>query len=150
MTDLRELYQEVILDHSRAPRNFRAMPDANHRAVGNNPLCGDRVTLFLRVDGERIADVSFQGSGCAISKASASMMTDALKGKSPAEAEVLFARFHEMVTMDPRASFEPGSLGKLVVFRGVAELPARVKCASLAWHTLQAALVSKEGKVTLE
>jgi len=150
MTDLRELYQELILDHSRSPRNFRPMPDASHKAIGNNPLCGDRVTLFLRVEGDRIADVSFQGSGCAISKASASMMTDALKGKSPAEAEALFANFHGMVTLDPRASFEPGSLGKLVVFRGVAEFPARVKCASLAWHTLRAALESKEGKVTLE
>lgn len=150
MTDLRELYQELILDHSRSPRNFRPMPDASHKAVGDNPLCGDRVTLFLRVEGDRIADVSFQGSGCAISKASASMMTDALKGKSPPEAAALFDRFHEMVTLGTGASLEPGPLGKLAVFRGVAEFPARVKCASLAWHTLRAALESKEGKVTLK
>jgi len=150
MADLRELYQEVILDHSRSPRNFRAMPDPSRTAVGNNPLCGDRITLFLRLDGDRVADVSFQGSGCAISKASASMMTESLKGRTTADAGNLFDRFHEMVTGDIHAPFEAGPLGKLAVFRGVAEFPARVKCASLAWHTLRAALASPEAKVTLE
>ena len=138
MSDLSELYQEVILDHNKRPRNFRQLADASHRAEGYNPLCGDRLNLFLRLDGERIADVGFEGSGCAISKASASMMTDSLKGLSVAEARVLFERFHKMVTTPPDQPVE--DLGKLSVFAGVREFPVRVKCASLAWHTLKAAL----------
>ncbi len=141
MDDLRELYQEVILDHSKRPRNFHGMPEANRSAVGHNPLCGDRVTVFVRVDGDVVRDVSFDGAGCSISTASASMMTDALKGKTTAEARALFERFHELVTADPsKAATVAAELGKLVVFAGVHEFPMRVKCASLAWHTLKAAL----------
>ena len=138
MFDLNELYQEVILDHNKRPRNFRRLEDASHKAEGYNPLCGDRLNLFLRLDGERIADVGFQGSGCAISKASASLMTDSLKGLTVAEAQALFERFHRMVTTPPDQPVE--DLGKLSVLAGVREFPVRVKCASLAWHTLKAAL----------
>jgi nitrogen fixation protein NifU and related proteins len=138
MSDLQALYQEVILDHNRRPHNFRGMPAADHRAEGFNPLCGDRVTLFLKLDGDRIADVSFQGSGCAISTASASILTDAVKGKTAAEAHRLFERFHKLVT--GKHLNDGRELGKLAVFSGVSEFPARVKCATLAWHTLKSAL----------
>ncbi len=139
--ELRELYQEVILDHSKRPRNFREMKDATHRAVGHNPLCGDRATVYLRVEDGVVKDASFHGSGCSISTASASMMTDALRGKTVEEAEALFRRFHELVTADPsRAAEVAPELGKLGVFAGVHEFPVRVKCASLAWHTMKAAL----------
>lgn len=138
MSDLRDLYQEVILDHNRRPRNFREIPPPARRAEGFNPLCGDRLTLYVDIDGDRIRDVSFQGSGCAISKASASLMTEALKGKTVAEAEQLFDRFHDMVTSSTDAAL--ADLGKLSVFSGVREFPTRVKCASLAWHTLKAAV----------
>jgi nitrogen fixation NifU-like protein len=138
MSDLDDLYQEVILDHNRSPRNFRVLEGANRRAEGFNPLCGDRLTLFLRLDGDVIRDVAFQGSGCAISKASASLMTDALKGQTIGQAEALFERFHRMVTTSPDAAVE--DLGKLSVLAGVREFPLRVKCASLAWHTLRAAV----------
>jgi len=142
VSDLRELYQEVILDHSRKPRNFGAMPDATRQADGHNPLCGDRATVFVRLDGDRLAEVKFQGAGCSISTASASMMTEAVKGKTAAEADVLFRKFHQLVTRDAAAEREDpeASLGKLAVFSGVSEFPVRVKCASLAWHTLKAAL----------
>ena len=150
MADLRELYQEVILDHTKHPRNFHALDDATAKATGNNPLCGDRVTVYLRLDGDRIADASFQGQGCAISKSSASLMTDAVKGRTKAEAEALFDKFHEMITGKPGAPVDDQGLGKLAVFQGVSEFPLRVKCASLAWHTLRSALESKEGVVTLE
>jgi nitrogen fixation NifU-like protein len=149
--DLRELYQEMILDHGKRPRNFRAMPEASGQAEGYNPLCGDRATVYVRLAGDRIEDVTFQGAGCSISTASASMMTEALKGKTRAEAEALFRRFHALVTADPsraHANADP-ELGKLAVFSGVCEFPVRVKCASLAWHTLQAALRG-EGKATTE
>jgi nitrogen fixation NifU-like protein len=136
--DLNDLYQEVILDHNRRPRNFKEMPAASHSAEGYNPLCGDRLTLYLHLDGGVITDVSFQGSGCAISKASASLMTDALKGRSVAEARALFERFHRMVTTPPDRPVE--DLGKLSALAGVREFPIRVKCASLAWHTLKAAI----------
>ncbi len=152
MSDLRELYQEVILDHSRRPRNFRDMPGASHRAVGHNPLCGDRATVYVKVDGEVVADVSFEGSGCSISTASASMMTEALKGKTLAEAEALFERFHRLITSDPSRAgqnADPG-LGKLGVFSGVCEFPVRVKCASLPWHTLKAALEGQGVPVSTE
>jgi len=150
MPDLRELYQEVILDHTKHPRNYRALDDATAKATGNNPLCGDRVTVYLRLDGDRIVDASFQGQGCAISKSSASLMTEAVKGRTKAEAEALFIRFHEMITGKPGAPVDEKNLGKLAVFQGVSEFPLRVKCASLAWHTLKSALESKEGVVTLE
>ncbi len=150
MADLRELYQEVILDHTKNPRNYRTMADATAQADGNNPLCGDRVTVYLKLDGDRIVDASFQGQGCAISKSSASIMTEAVKGKTRAEAEVLFDRFHEMITGKPGAPVDGKALGKLAVFQGVSEFPLRVKCASLAWHTLRSALAEKPGIVTLE
>jgi len=142
MADLNDLYQEVILDHNKRPRNFRAVESPSHHAEGFNPLCGDQLTLTLRVDGETIIDVGFQGSGCAISKASASLMTDAIKGKSLVEAQALFQRFHSMVTTPPAEPVE--NMGKLSVLAGVREFPVRVKCASLAWHTLKAALDRKE------
>ncbi len=144
MSDLRELYQEVILDHSKRPRNFRKMEEADRQAVGYNPLCGDRLTLFLDVENGVVKDAAFQGSGCAISTASASMMTESVKGKSIEEAEHLFARFQEMVTAPPGEEIDISDLGKLQVFGGVREFPARVKCASLAWHTVHAALRGEE------
>jgi nitrogen fixation NifU-like protein len=141
MNELRELYQEVILDHSRRPRNFRPMEGATHQADGHNPLCGDRATIYLRVEDGVVADASFQGAGCSISTASASMMTDAVRGLPIAEAMRLFERFHDLVTADPsRAAAAAPELGKLAVFQGVHEFPVRVKCASLAWHTMKAAL----------
>jgi nitrogen fixation protein NifU and related proteins len=138
MTDLSDLYQEVILDHNRRPRNFRAIDNPSRTQEGFNPLCGDRLTLYVRLDGDRIADVTFQGSGCAISKASASLMTDALKGKTVEEARALFDRFHAMVTSSPDSPAP--DLGKLSVLAGVREYPTRIKCASLAWHTMKAAV----------
>jgi len=146
MADLKALYQEVILDHSKNPRNFHSLPDADRTAVGRNPLCGDQFTVYLRMDGETIVDIGFEGQGCAISKSSASMMTQAVKGKTGVEAEGLFDRFHELVTGKPA---EPEALGKLAVFSGVSEFPIRVKCASLAWHTLKAALEAK-GAISME
>ncbi len=147
MSDLNDLYQEVILDHNRRPRNFHRMADASHHAEGFNPLCGDRLTLYLKIEGDRISDLSFEGSGCAISKASASLMTDALKGHTVAEATAMFDRFHRMVTTPADEPVE--DLGKLSAFAGVREFPVRVKCASLAWHTLKAAM-SREPRATTE
>jgi len=149
MSDLRDLYQEVIVDHSRRPRNFKRLEGATHRAEGFNPLCGDKVAVFLKVEGGKIADASFEGAGCAISTASASMMTESLKGKTLEEAQKVFERFHGMVTGAPDAEPDTG-LGKLAVFHGVCEFPARVKCASLCWHTLKNALTGNHELVTLE
>jgi nitrogen fixation protein NifU and related proteins len=149
MADLRDLYQEVILEHSKAPRNYRELTGANQHAEGYNPLCGDHFTVYLNVEGDAIRDISFQGSGCAISKASASMMTQAVKGKSKAEAQTLFQTFHKLVTTG-EANGERGELGKLAVFSGVSEFPVRVKCATLAWHTLEAALEGKQVPVSTE
>jgi len=137
VNDLQELYQEMILDHNRRPRNFRAL-DAGQKAEGFNPLCGDRITVYLDVDNGVIRDVAFQGSGCAISKASASLMTESVKGKTLAEAQALFERFQQMITA--RADAPADNLGKLTVLAGVRQFPVRVKCASLAWHTLRAAV----------
>ena len=139
MASLSELYQNVILEHNRSPRNYRAMPEADRKAEGNNPLCGDQVTVWVRMEGDVIGDVSFQGAGCAISRASASLMTGAVKGKSRDEVASLFERFHRLVTgvLPPD---ESETLGKLAVFSGVSEFPIRVKCASLSWHALRAAL----------
>ena len=148
MPDLRDLYQEVILEHSKSPRNFRALASANHKAKGYNPLCGDHFTVYLDVIADHIRDISFQGSGCAISKASASMMTQALKGKKTEEAEQMFEEFHSVVTGKRTADTE--ILGKLAVFSGVSEFPARVKCATLAWHALHAALRGQEQPVSTE
>jgi nitrogen fixation protein NifU and related proteins len=148
--DLRELYQEVILDHNKRPRNFRVPDPMNRKAEGYNPLCGDKITVFMYVDGDVISDLGFQGTGCAISKASASMMTDALKGKTLAEAEAFFQKFHTMLTAPATSSAEVDALGKLAVLSGVREYPMRVKCASLAWHTLKAAMQAEHNVVSTE
>ena len=150
MAELRDLYQEVILEHSKAPRNFKKLSSANHRAEGFNPLCGDRFTVYLDVDGDTVRDIAFEGSGCAISKASASMMTQTVKGKTIAEAERLLNNFHKFVTTQDHMESDAADLGKLAVFSGVAEFPARVKCATLAWHTLQAAIEDKQDPVSTE
>ncbi len=147
--ELSDLYQEVVVDHGRRPRNFHKLEGATHAAEGLNPLCGDHLTVYLKLDGEVIREVSFEGSGCAISKASASVMTGALKGKTRAEAEALFERFHAMVT-EGLGSVKPEELGKLAVFSGVWEFPTRVKCASLAWHTLRSALRGEKQPVSTE
>jgi nitrogen fixation protein NifU and related proteins len=149
MPDLRELYQEVILEHNKAPRNYREMETANHTAEGYNPLCGDHFTVYLDLEDDSIRDISFQGSGCAISKASASLMTQSLKGKTRAEAETLFDQFHKLVTGQP-ANERRAELGKLTVFSGVSEFPVRVKCATLAWHALHAAMRGKQETVSTE
>lgn len=149
MSDLGDLYQEVILDHNKRPRNFRANPQANRRAVGHNPLCGDRVTVYVDLQGDVLKDVCFEGSGCAISKASASMMTESLKGKTRHEAEGLFRAFHGLVTGGTAAEAGDG-IGKLVVFSGVSRFPVRVKCATLAWHTLKSALHGNREAVSTE
>lgn len=148
MSDLRELYQQVILDHNRNPRNFHELPAATRKVEGYNPLCGDHYTIYLDLDGEIIRDVAFVGSGCAISKASASVMSSTVKGKSRDEANALFERFHRLVTGD--SSLSADELGKLAAFSGVSEFPARVKCASLAWHTLHTALAGDENVVSTE
>ena len=137
--DLKDLYRDVIVDHNRNPRNFRAMPDADRKAEGFNPLCGDRLTLYLRLEDDRVADVSFDGSGCAISVASASLLTESVKGRTVADAEELFETMHALLTKQDVAVDLP-TLGKLGALSGVREFPARVKCASLCWHTLDAAL----------
>ncbi|HSF29696.1 MAG TPA: SUF system NifU family Fe-S cluster assembly protein [Candidatus Tectomicrobia bacterium] len=150
MSDLRELYQDLIIDHSKRPRNFRVLETANRKSEGYNPLCGDKVTVFLELDNDRVNNISFQGSGCAISTASASVMTETLKGKSLAEAEALFEVFHRLVTGQPPATGKTPELGKLAVFSGVSEFPARVKCATLAWHTVHAALQDTGETVSTE
>lgn len=147
MSDLRELYQQVILDHNKNPRNYYEMADATARVDGYNPLCGDHYTVFLKTDGDTIDDISFTGNGCAISKASASVMSSTVKGMSKEEAERLFDTFHKLVTGDGAGAAD---LGRLAAFSGVSEFPARVKCATLAWHTLRSALEGKEQKVTTE
>ena len=147
MSDLRELYQEVIIDHSRHPRNFREIPEANHHADGFNRLCGDKLTLYLMLENNVIKDISFKGAGCAISTASASLMTEQLKGKTIEEAEKLFNTFHQLLTSQ---ASENTNLGKLTVLSGVREYPSRVKCATLAWHTLQAALHDEQKPISTE
>ncbi len=144
MSELSDLYQEVILEHNKNPRNFREIEDADQYADGKNPLCGDALRVYLKMDGEVVGDVAFKGSGCAISKASASMMTQAVKGKTKAEAEAIFGEFHAMVTGELDAETQENDLGKLKIFAGVLEFPARVKCASLSWHTLNAALKGED------
>jgi nitrogen fixation protein NifU and related proteins len=148
--DFRELYQETILDHSKRPRNFREMSEPDASAVGHNPLCGDRVTVYLKLRDETIADVAFVGQGCAISKASASLMTEAVKGKSKDQSHALFESFHRMVMGRSADPLDTASLGKLAALSGVSEFPVRVKCASLPWHTLEAALKEKKEVVSLE
>lgn len=149
MSDLRELYQQVILDHNKNPRNYHEMADADASVEGYNPLCGDHYTVFLKTEGDTIREVSFTGNGCAISKASASVMSSTVKGKSKEEAERLFETFHRLVTGDA-SGLSASDLGRLAAFSGVSEFPARVKCATLAWHTLRNALEGKDEKVTTE
>ena len=149
MTRLTALYQDVILDHNRSPLNYRPMENANRRVEGNNPLCGDRLTVWLRMEDGLIADATFQGLGCAISMASASLMTNAVKGKTRAEAELLFDRFHRMIT-GTGSEGEVAQLGKLAVFSGVSEFPIKVKCATLSWHAMKAALDQPDAVVSTE
>lgn len=150
MSELQELYQQVILDHNRTPRNFRKLPSPTRVAEGYNPLCGDRVSVEVELEGDLIRDVAFQGSGCAISRASASMMTVSLKGKSLDEAAQAFAQFHGMLMDEPPSAESPAGLGKLAAFAGVREFPIRVKCATLPWHVLRAALAGKAEPVSTE
>ena len=150
MPDLRELYQEVILDHHKKPRNFRKPEGANKRAEGFNPLCGDKISLYLTIENGVVRDAGFVGSGCAISTASASMMTESLKGKTEAEVEALFERFHALVTGKTPPDAETSGLGKLAVFAGVRDYPVRVKCATLCWHTMLAALKNATETVATE
>ena len=149
MSELSELYQQVILDHNKKPRNFRKIENANHTAEGYNPLCGDHLTIYVNVDGDAVQEIAFEGSGCAISKAAASMMTQAVKGKSREQAEALFKEFHSMVTGELDEETEQNSLGNLKIFAGVRDFPVRVKCATLPWHTMQAAL-NKQDHVSTE
>lgn len=150
MSDLRDLYQEVILDHGRQPRNFHTLPDANHAAEGHNPLCGDTVTIHLHLDRGIITNVAFEGAGCAISMASASIMTEMVKGKTEEQARALFKHFHQMMTQEQDTADSGDNYDKLAVFSGVREFPMRVKCATLAWHTLKAALDGQQNDVTTE
>jgi nitrogen fixation NifU-like protein len=150
MDELRQLYQEIILDHNKSPRNFRVMEDADRKIDAYNPLCGDTYTIYLKLDGDTITEISFTGSGCAISKSSASVMTTVLKGMKAAEAEVWFERFHVLVTKGPSPDDDMESLGKLAAFSGISEFPARVKCAILAWHTMKSALHSDTQSVSTE
>ena len=150
MSDLRDLYQEVILDHHRKPRNFHKLEHANRQADGYNPLCGDKLSVYMQVENGVIRDIGFVGTGCAISTASASMMTERLKGKTEGEAESVFEQFHRLVTDHSAPSEDPAVLGKLAVFSGVRECPVRVKCATLAWHTMRAALEGKTETVATE
>ena len=148
MSELSELYQQVILDHNKKPRNFRKLEHANHSAEGFNPLCGDHLTIYLDLEGDAVKEIAFEGSGCAISKAAASMMTQAVKGKSKEQAEALFSEFHSMVTGELDEESETNNLGNLKIFAGVREFPVRVKCATLPWHTLHAALHNKDSAST--
>ncbi|HSS45024.1 MAG TPA: SUF system NifU family Fe-S cluster assembly protein [Thermoanaerobaculia bacterium] len=150
MNDLRDLYQEVILDHSKRPRNFQKLSAANRRAEGYNPLCGDRETVYVRLEDDVVRDVSFQGAGCAISTASASLMTESVKGKTRPEAEALFEKFHDLITGSSLSSDREPELGKLEVFSGVREYPVRIKCATLPWHTFKAALRGESETVSTE
>ncbi len=150
MDDLRQLYQDIILDHNKNPRNFRVMEDADRVIEGYNPLCGDRYTVYVKMDGERIADLSFTGSGCAISKSSASVMSTVVKGLTASEADAWFGQFHTLVTKGLQPGQEAEELGKLAAFSGISEFPARVKCAILAWRTMQSALHTAERSVSTE
>ena len=150
MSDLQDLYQEVILDHNRQPRNFHKLEDASRSLEGYNPLCGDRYTLYVKLEDGRIADIGFQGSGCAISRASTSMMTETVKGKSKETAEKVFNAFRRMLTREPGSDFDPDDVGDLEILSGVSEFPVRIKCATLPWHTLHAALEGDEDSVSTE
>jgi len=149
MSELKELYQQLILDHSRSPRNCRVIEDADAMAQGHNPLCGDEVTIYVKIDGDRVSDISFKGNGCAISTASASLLTEVMRGKTREQAEEIFRNFHDLVTGSTQEGAGP-ELGKLQVFSGVSEFPVRVKCATLVWHTLKAALSRLKETVSTE
>ncbi len=148
MSELSELYQQVILDHNKKPRNYHKLDSANRVAEGHNPLCGDQLTVYMQLEDEIVKDLSFEGSGCAISKAAASMMTQSIKGKTREEAETLFKEFHGMVKGELDEETQPNNLGRLKIFSGVRDYPARVKCASLSWHTMHAALTGEESATT--
>ncbi len=150
MSELRELYQEIVLDHNSRPRNFKEIEDADRVVEGYNPLCGDKIMLYVKFEGDTIADIGFQGTGCAISRASASLMTQQVKGRNVAQAEKLFDRFHEMVTGNVDGDLDFEDLGDLEVMAGVSNFPSRVKCATLSWHSLRSALKSQEAHVTTE
>ncbi len=150
MSELRELYQEIVLDHNSRPRNFKEIEDADRVVEGYNPLCGDKIMLYVKFEGDTIADIGFQGTGCAISRASASLMTQQVKGRNVAQAEKLFDRFHEMVTGNVDGDLDFEDLGDLEVMAGVSNFPSRVKCATLSWHSLRSALKSQEARVTTE
>lgn len=150
MDELRELYQEMLLDHHKHPRNYGKLEEANRKAEGYNPLCGDRVTVYLFLKDDVIHNIAFEGVGCAICKASCSVMTEVVKGKSQAEVEKLFGEFHDLVTSDTEAEYDADKLGKLAIFAGVREFPLRVKCATLGWHTMQAAIKRSDSVVTTE
>ena len=150
MSDLRDLYQEVILDHNKKPRNFHRLEHANRQADGYNPLCGDKLSVFVQVENGIVKDIGFIGAGCAISTASASMMTESLKGRTESEAKAIFERFHHLVTNHSDPLPDPSTMGKLAVFSGVREYPVRVKCATLAWHTMRAALEGSKETVATE
>ncbi len=150
MADLRDLYQEVILDHHKKPRNFHKLEHANRQADGYNPLCGDKLSVYMHVENGIVKDIAFVGAGCAISTASASMMTESLKGKSEVEVKAIFERFHQLVTNHSESPVDPATMGKLAVFSGVREYPVRVKCATLAWHTMRAALEEIQETVATE
>ena len=150
MSKLEDLYQEMVIEHYSKPRNFRKLEEANRVAQGNNPFCGDKIILYLQVENDVISDVSFQGSGCAISRASTSMMTESIKGKSSAEAKDIFEDFHQMLTRGTDGEFDSERLGDLELLAGVSEFPTRIKCAILSWHTLKAALKGQEGTVKTE
>ncbi len=150
MDDLQDLYQQLILDHNKSPRNQGKLVDSNRQAQGYNPLCGDKLQVYLHVEDDIVKDISFEGSGCAISTASASLMTQSVKGKTVAQARAMFDSFHQMLTEDSASESDESALGKLVVFSGVCKYPARVKCATLAWHTINAALGDASEQVTTE
>ncbi|UCG50860.1 MAG: SUF system NifU family Fe-S cluster assembly protein [Candidatus Latescibacterota bacterium] len=150
MDELRDLYQEMLLDHHKHPRNYGKLENANRKAEGYNPLCGDKVTIYLLLHDDVIEDIAFEGVGCAICKASCSVMTEVLKGRPEAEAEKLFGEFHDLVTSDPDSMVDTDGLGKLAIFAGVREFPMRIKCATLAWHTMRAALRQSDDVVTTE
>jgi len=150
MDELRDLYQEMLLDHHKRPRNYGKLDGANRRAQGYNPLCGDKVTVYLLLRGDVIENIAFEGSGCAICTASSSLMTELLKGKNLGEAETIFGVFHDLVTSDPDSDVDAKALGKLAIFAGVREFPVRIKCATLAWHTMRAALTESDQSVTTE
>ncbi len=150
MADTRALYEQVILDHNKNPRNFHALDPCDHRIEGFNPLCGDHFTVYVKLDDGRITDISFTGAGCAISKSSASVMTSVLKGKTIAEAKTLFTKFHQMITANPGDLVDEAALGKLRVFSGVREFPIRIKCATLAWHAMASALDGQDNTISTE